>query len=508
VVPVSQFASLLGPTNDIIEVKVTLPLLREMPRHTDSSTSTTKSIISLSRDVDQSINNLRMQIVGQRVSLTGFDIETKDPILRESGLLLKASIKNFLVSWYGLQVVPLGQKVNIIIANEANPSIITKLAQHAATNHKNHPAIIVLCSQSSRFAHAPDPKETKCHIGFVAKPAGPLKLAKAIIQCLDGDLPLATPGIDFLPGQKEQESNDLSSVFEGLSLSPRGGEVLDNTRMAADSDNARKAIESPTPNGGMEKSAEFPFPNPEEGNLLKVPKSKSAPPATMTEEMTLTASVIQNSTEKENTRPPPPQSNPKPNNNNKNNPRPKLQTPTLLLVDDNNINIQLLGTYLTRRGYETVHEAGNGLEAVNKVESREEGYDVIFMDITMPILDGFGATRRIRGIERHRRERGLPNSDSNAMPNSNSDAVDIGSEKRERGFEQKSGLGNENEREGKIEGQGKGGKEALIIAFTGRSSIEDQTEAVRCGIDLFMTKPVAFKEVGKIIDNWVANKEK
>jgi CheY-like chemotaxis protein len=459
-----------------------------MPRHTDSSTSTgtTKSLISLSRDTDQSISNLRVQIVGQRVSLAGFDVETKDPILRESGKLLKASIKNFLVSWYGLQVVPLGQKVNIIIANEANPSVIAKLAQHAATNHKNHPAIIVLCSHSSRFVHAPGPKETKCHIGFVAKPAGPLKLAKAIMQCLDGDLPLATPGNDFLPGQKEQESNDLSSVFEGLSLSPRGGEVLDNTRMAADSDNARKAIESPTPNGGMEKSAEFPFPSPEEGNLLKAPKSKSAPPA-MTEEI---AAVTKNQKEKEN-RPPAPQSNSKPNNDN---PRPKLQIPTLLLVDDNNINIQLLRTYLTRRGYETVHEAGNGLEAVNKVESREEGYDVIFMDITMPILDGFGATRRIRGIERHRRERRLPNSH----------AVDIRSE--ERGLGERSGLGNENEGEAKMEG--KGGKEALIIAFTGRSSIEDQTEALRCGIDLFMTKPVAFKEVGKIIDNWVANKEK
>ena len=46
-----------------------------------------------------------------------------------------------------------------------------------------------------------------------------------------------------------------------------------------------------------------------------------------------------------------------------------------------------------------------------------------------------------------------------------------------------------------------------LIMFAGRSSIEDQTEAVRVGIDLFMTKPVALKEVGKIIDNWAANRE-
>jgi DNA-binding NtrC family response regulator len=43
--------------------------------------------------------------------------------------------------------------------------------------------------------------------------------------------------------------------------------------------------------------------------------------------------------------------------------------------------------------------------------------------------------------------------------------------------------------------------------FTGRSSIEDQTEAVRVGIDLFTTKPVALKKVGRIIDNWAASRE-
>ncbi len=45
----------------------------------------------------------------------------------------------------------------------------------------------------------------------------------------------------------------------------------------------------------------------------------------------------------------------------------------------------------------------NGLQAVRKMEQSEEGYyDMIFMDIHMPVMDGFAATKNIRKIpERH-----------------------------------------------------------------------------------------------------------
>jgi hypothetical protein len=72
------------------------------------------------------------------------------------------------------------------------------------------------------------------------------------------DAKAATPGRD---GQSTQvESNDLSNVFKESSLSPQEGGVLDNNRMAADNDNARKAIESSTSNAVIEKHREFPFP--------------------------------------------------------------------------------------------------------------------------------------------------------------------------------------------------------------------------------------------------------
>lgn len=43
---------------------------------------------------------------------------------------------------------------------------------------------------------------------------------------------------------------------------------------------------------------------------------------------------------------------------------------------------------------------------------------------------------------------------------------------------------------------------ALIIALTGLASSKDQVEAFTSGVDLFMTKPVSFKEVGRLLDNW------
>lgn len=46
---------------------------------------------------------------------------------------------------------------------------------------------------------------------------------------------------------------------------------------------------------------------------------------------------------------------------------------------------------------------------------------------------------------------------------------------------------------------------ALIIALTGLASSRDQAEAFTSGIDLFMTKPVSFREVGQLLDNWEAN---
>ncbi len=48
-------------------------------------------------------------------------------------------------------------------------------------------------------------------------------------------------------------------------------------------------------------------------------------------------------------------------------------------------------------------------------------------------------------------------------------------------------------------------KAAMIVALTGLASGRDHGEAFACGVDLYMTKPVSFKEVGRLLDNWEAH---
>ena len=47
---------------------------------------------------------------------------------------------------------------------------------------------------------------------------------------------------------------------------------------------------------------------------------------------------------------------------------------------------------------------------------------------------------------------------------------------------------------------------AIIIALTGLSSSEDESKALASGIDMFLTKPVSFKDVGKLLKEWTENR--
>jgi signal transduction histidine kinase/ActR/RegA family two-component response regulator len=70
----------------------------------------------------------------------------------------------------------------------------------------------------------------------------------------------------------------------------------------------------------------------------------------------------------------------------------------ILLVDDVMVNRQIAKKLLERSGF-TVEEADNGEKAVGMIEAVSAGYyDVVLMDIQMPVMDGYEATAAIRAL--------------------------------------------------------------------------------------------------------------
>ncbi|KAK5117879.1 hypothetical protein LTR85_008653 [Meristemomyces frigidus] len=132
--------------------------------------------------------------------------------------------------------------------------------------------------------------------------------------------------------------------------------------------------------------------------------------------------------------------------------------PSILLVEDNKINLKLLETFITKKGYTNVESAADGLQAVQAAERRAEGFDVIITDVMMPVMDGFAASRKIRELERTRRS-----------------SLDQSIRSR---------------------------KPALLVALTGLASANDRDKALLSGVDVFVTKPVKFEELGALLARW------
>jgi CheY-like chemotaxis protein len=72
--------------------------------------------------------------------------------------------------------------------------------------------------------------------------------------------------------------------------------------------------------------------------------------------------------------------------------------PRILLVEDNEMNRDMLSRRLQRRGF-TVEIAVDGMSGVDR--ALEGGWDLVLMDMSLPEIDGWEATRRIRADAKH-----------------------------------------------------------------------------------------------------------
>lgn len=122
--------------------------------------------------------------------------------------------------------------------------------------------------------------------------------------------------------------------------------------------------------------------------------------------------------------------------------------PKVLLVDDNQINQKVATEILKKLGC-TIDVAGNGMEAILKVI--EKPFDLIFMDIQMPEMDGITATKKIRELR----------------------IKDL----------------------------------APIIAMTAYSMEEDKERFLNAGMDDYLPKPIKAEALKRIISKWLLKEE-
>ncbi|KAK2017053.1 hsp90-like protein [Colletotrichum eremochloae] len=134
----------------------------------------------------------------------------------------------------------------------------------------------------------------------------------------------------------------------------------------------------------------------------------------------------------------------------------KPATLHVLLVDDNQINLKLLVMFMKKCGF-SYEQAENGQEALDKFvaassasaeasASKRRQFDFVLMDISMPVMNGFEATKRIR----------------------------------------------EYEREHKLQA-------TTVVALTGLASADARRDAETSGFDVFLPKPVRFAELQKLL---------
>ncbi|MEN8762665.1 MAG: response regulator [Thiogranum sp.] len=136
-------------------------------------------------------------------------------------------------------------------------------------------------------------------------------------------------------------------------------------------------------------------------------------------------------------------------------PTSDLESMQILVVEDNEVNQAVAIGMLKKLGYRGMHTANNGREALEKVEQTH--YDLILMDMQMPVMDGYQATTALR-----EREQSL------------SVATD-----------------------------GAANPHTPVVALTANALEGDRECCLEAGADDYLSKPFSPMDLGKLLEKWL-----
>ncbi|TID17716.1 hypothetical protein E2P81_ATG10692 [Venturia nashicola] len=447
-----------------------------------TSGSTPTSVGSIERIKDESLQIVQQKTRGRKAMLfpgnPSFADARSQKSWSDSTKMMRDALNRYLTGWFGFEASqPLSPNniPDIIVTDEADLHDLLKILP-TALSRDDGPMIIVLCTATSRRSN-PYTISKFHRLEAVSHPFGPYKLAKTIRVCLDklersSIMEAASEtAIDPTNDSKDFATDEVATAVQQMTITNPDPNIPDVTVIKAgdvvangDSIHAQLLGESEATNmsGGSQEGPEYPFPIEDCPTAAEIAKTAFKLPE---EAAPISAKGIRTTLN------PPDHTTP-----------PALPTlvtavkpsmPRMLLVDDNPVNLRLLQTFMKKRKYADVFSAEDGQQAVsayrNLLDPPTPGLsgkpgvggkppDIIFMDISMPIMNGFEATRRIREIEAEYRGRF---EDPMTTPSS-----------------------------------------SLIIALTGLASGRDQSEAFTSGFDLYLVKPISFREVGRLLDNW------
>lgn len=315
-------------------------------------------------------------------------------------------------------------------------------------------------------------KQGQRPVGTICTPIGPFKLARSIISLLDQDIPSRVPKASNTSDRGTQTplaSPEDRMLSNGMPMTDYGF----TTPLISPLTSVPAPVEALIPLGSAVAPALPPL-----ALHLQDEGAKQA----LASRGTMSLRMPSRFTKRTQTAPLVPTiSNPHAINGAEAPTPPQNPTNALhiLAVDDNALNLQLIHRYLVKRKVDTIVTARNGGEAVAAVReeaNKGNNFDVIFMDISMPEMDGFEATRLIRSFERSFAHRSI-SEEAGVYFNLGEDA-----EKAEETV--------------KVGGR----MRAYIVALTGLASRRDRDEAESSGFDDFLTKPIAFGKIGELLE--------